>query len=320
MAYENAQATDITDLFDKLNTFAVANGWTKDEPGGAIVDRLFLTKGDIHVAFRWSTTSPTNVGIYQHTAYSSGDPGTHTGDSGNGNVTGTNADLDNERHVELVDSTMQYWFFEDDNYIHIVCEVLAGLVYRHFGFGELIKTGTWTGGAYAYGQLHSATGSSKALRTGSTALLDGLTSSEEDQVATVRISGAPEQTAGSIWGVVQNTVPTLNDTGGNARMWLFGGFRAGPTATPFGRFFATPLQGLLPMYPLNIFYRSPTTTNCWPLGQVPAIRGVNIRHHAAGDEITVGADTWTVFPTSRKGDDATNGTNNQGIAYQKVTT
>ena len=164
MAYENSQATDIQDLFDKLSTFAVANGWTEDH---AASGRLFLSKSTVYVAFRWDTASPANVGIYHALGFinSSTDPGNHTDDSGNGEITGTNANLDDSRFVDLVDSTMQYWFFEDDTYIHVAVETAAGVSFRHFGFGIGSKFGTFTGGEYCYGQRHGTSGTAKALRT-----------------------------------------------------------------------------------------------------------------------------------------------------------
>ncbi|MDX1488564.1 MAG: hypothetical protein R3268_10210, partial [Acidiferrobacterales bacterium] len=77
---------------------------------------------------------------------------------------------------------------------------------------------------------------------------------------------------------------------------------------------------LIPLYPLNVYYRPPSpSTDIYPLLQMPDVRGINIRHYVGGDEITVGADTWTVFPTREKGQ-GTNATAYQGIAYKKVTT
>jgi hypothetical protein len=53
------------------------------------------------------------------------------------------------------------------------------------------------------------------------------------------------------------------------------------------------------------------------------VRGVSIRNYVGGQELTVGADTWIVFPTREKwpGSGAyTAKSGFQGIAYKKITT
>ena len=176
MSYQNGTATSIADLFTKLNTFAAANGWTVDYSAS---DRLFLTRSgasdSVSVAFRWASSSPTCAGIYQHTAFinSSTDPGSHTNDSGQGAISGTNATLLTGRNVPLTNGSMQYWFFESDYYIYVVAETASNQVV-HFGFGELVQRGSWTGGAFSYGYVAPSGTSASAILTSTTQLLDGL--------------------------------------------------------------------------------------------------------------------------------------------------
>ena len=323
MAFENAQFSTVSDLMTKLQTFAAANGWTVNHSAS---DRLFLTKSTCSVAFRWSTTSPTHVGIFNHTAFinSSTDPGNHTNDSGQGVISGADATIATGRSCPVPNTGGQYWFFEDDTYIHVVVE-RSSQNFGHFGFGILLKQGTWTGGAYAYGHRDDGAGgtASAALRSAASSyLLDGIATgvSIRPYCASIHMEGLPNQPAGSRWGIPwAGGTGTANDRGGNVRANLQGGFRGGPQARAFGRFSGSPQDGLVPMYPITIYYDDPSNARWYYLGYMPDVRGMNVRHFSGGDETLVGSDTWVVFPTRYKSIVTTNGTTrNSGIAYKKV--
>ena len=327
MVYDAGISADIADLFSDLATFATGSpGWTDDGLTGG--NRLGLHKNNVYVQFRWDGSTPANVGIYQSLGIVAvgTDPGLQTDDSGNGAVSGTNATLATERHVPLVNSSMNRWFFEDDNYIHIVAETSSG-EYRHFGFGELLETGDadYTGGEYIYGWLYDLAGAggsgSSALRLDSSHLLDGRASGTglNVRVATIHIEGLPGQAGVTKWGVVWGSNSTQgNDTAGNPRSFVQGGFRAGPYARALGRFSSDPSEkGLLHFYPIRCFYRE--GSNVRDLGTMPAVAGCNIEFFEGGQEVSVdgGSETWVVFPSKVK---QAVGSRHQGIAYQKVTT
>lgn len=328
MSYEAGTATNIADLFSKLQTFATANGWTADHSAS---DRLFLTRSGVSVAFRWSTTSPTFAAIYQHLAFvnSSTDPGNHTNDSGQGVISGVDATLAGGRGVNLPNSSMRYWFFESDTYIHCVAEV-SPLSVRHFGFGTLIKKGTWTGGEYSYGSRDDPAGGtgSSAIRVVASYLLDGLSGTTSDTtvrpfVGTLHVEGLPNQTASGKWGLTWAgaVANTGTDRGGTARETVIGGFRSGPIARAFGRFGGVINNGLLSLYPIGCWYDDRSLARFYELGHMPDVRGCNVKNFTVADEITIGGDVWVLFPTRYKSSvSATGSTRNQGIAYKKVTT
>jgi hypothetical protein len=326
MAYEKSQATSIDDLFrTKLRTFATANGWT-DSEGTSVAGRQYFEKTDTglncKVAFRWDTTTPGNVGVYNHLTYSGSGtvPGSHGDDSGNGTVTSfSNTTANNSRRISLDNDTNNYWFFESDDYIHCVVETTAGN-FRHFGFGQIAKVGTWTGGEYAYAQQ----GSTNSIGTSDGWLLDGLArgASVSTFQATMHIEGTPG-IGSSKWAVVWGGGATSigNDRAGNVREFVQGGFRSGPMSFPFAKWSATPLQGLIPLTPIWCFLRrtnSAPTTSVYPLGYMKDVRAINMRHHNGGDELLIGSDTWVVFPTATK--NVSGDAGHQGIAYRKVTT
>lgn len=328
MAYQQSTATSIADLFSQLSSFAQANGWTEDHSD---TDRLFLTKGTVSVAFRWASASPTLAAIYHHLSFidSSTAPGNHTDDSGNGAIGSTNAALDDDRHVPLNDAGMRYWFFEDDTYIHVVVEVngSGGKDYRHFGFGIIDKLGTWTGGEYCYGQKDDPV-STTLTDANASVLLDGLASETPTTIrrhcATVHAESLPGQTVGGKWGIAWNgsIADTGTDRGGTARENLRGGYRAGPAARTFGRYGGAPGNGLVPAYPISLWYQNrANTAQIYPLGYLPDVRGFMIKDFAEEQEITIGSDVWVIFPSRHKSIvSATHSSGYQGIAYKKVTT
>ena len=327
MAFQTGSSTDLADLIADLSTFLTANGWTEDERDNTGGDFAF-SKNSIFVSGRWDTTSPSIISLHQATAFVSTAtlPGDHTGDSGNGYNTSsshTNANLDGERHVDLAsDGPYAYWFFEQDSgpaYIHIVVEISTD-VFVHFGFGEINKIGNWVGGEYLYGNRH--TGSSELLTT-STWLFDGhfqsITSTDEQMAATIRLaSGLPNQgTAvwGQIWGRNAN-IP--NDTAGNPKALVVGGFRSSLVAVPFGLFSGSKTTGHIPMYSIPATYWDQGSNHVYALGFLPDVRGINIRNFAPADIVTIGGEQWYIFPAKlRDTATVTNATGFSGIAYRR---
>ncbi len=331
--FETGNALDLEDLILKLSTFAVsvAGVWVEDERNNTTGD-LALHKtggfGDIYLSFRWDPAAKQHLSVHQALGYTPGnDSGNHPNDSGNGyNATSShiNTLLDNERHVsDIGDGTFpSYYFFENDHYLHVVVEISTD-IYRHFGFGILNpKYGTWTGGEYAYGMRMGLTLNHHARDTSDYAILDGI-SIEEDQQATLHAEGLVGQAALSKWGVTlaRTTSPSDTDTAGEPRELLQGGFRGGPVALEMGRFRGTALAGNVPMYSIPAWHRNTSLNRVYPLGVVPDIRALNIRGFQPKEEVTIGGDTWVIFPFAlRTEDDISQRTFYSGLAYKKVTT
>lgn len=356
MAFDNQVVSSVPDMIGKLNTLLVANGWTKDEPAGSLVDRYAVSKTgadfDIYISMRWNSGSPNNLGLYQALGWlSSTDPGNHTDDSGQGQITSVDATLANGRHVRIGPSPVQYWAFVGDHYCHVVVQETASR-FVHFGFGQLDKFGdNWTGGEYCYGQYdvtRSINGSS-ARGDFLSFLLDGRASwhnnalsgaiteiALKNSLATIHIEGLSGQTSGSKWGVVAGarhpfTGGVEADRGANVRHRVFGGYRDGTSATPFGRYIGRATDGVVPLYQIPIFYSSTTDGNGGSLtdsqgnfssagvvqylGSMKDIRGCAVPFFTPGQELSIGGDVWVVFPMEEKS--AYKGSNS-GIAYKKV--
>lgn len=323
MSYQAGTATNMADLISQLFTFATGTpGWTQDQLATGS-GQAALHKGNCYVSFRWNTTTPLPLGIYQALGYTGGNqPGAHPNDSGNGAVSSTNSVLTTERCVNDLGNGAfpSYFFFTDaaQTYIHVVVEITTN-VFRHFGFGNITKVGDWTGGEYCYGDYWA---SQDPQTNSNSSLLDGLfgDSSNRERAATIHVEGLTGQSGASKWGEVSgiNSAPST-DTAGNSRILVNGGYRSGPIASNFGSFAAGVTSGLIPMYPIGLFYRRISTTDAYFLGFMPDVRGVNIGFINPKDEITIGSDVWKFFPLAQKTTaNVTNRTYNSGIAYKKV--
>ena len=333
MAFSEGIATSMQDLFDDLGAFL--------DPGAGWTDRALSTAGSegytkvgtddtVNVQFRWDTSTPDFVGVYQsdNAGAASVVPGQETTDSGQGEISGTSSVLDDGRNVRLLDSNMPYWFFEDDDYCHIVVEINAGppRQYAHFGMGVLLKRGDWTGGAYGYGWRRSPT-STNPNSTDVTWLLDGQMTGAGllPFAATMHVEGLNDQPASGLWSIIWGggtTVGNDRQTTPIGRVFVQGGYRSGLAPRFFGRPSSQLLSGNIPMYPIEVFYRNnvPAIDEVMYLGQMPDVQGVNIANFVGGQEVTVGSDTWVVFPSWTQSGTQSNETREQGVAYKKVTT
>lgn len=343
MSFINQITTSMADFISKLNTFLSGTpGWTTTHTpaSGEWAARKTPGSFDVGIATQWDTSTVGALGIYQFhgAAYSSGSsPWAQNDDSGNGAASASNASLLLSRQALIADSPLQFWCFEDDDYFHVVVQRDAD-DYVHFGAGALDKFNDWTGGEYVYGHFQDVLfTTNQAIKGNSTMLLDGLAvdtspghNDQEIWVATMRVEGLDDQPAGGKYAVCMG-----NQASGNlgndrqavpvARVHVLGGYRAGPFSHPFATFRGTKARGLNPMHPITPFYWNRVTDDLHgPLGQMKDVRGVNIRDFAAGEEVTIGSDTWVMFPSARKALSDTQGgvafSQYQGIAYKKVTT
>lgn len=334
MAFQTGSASSFADLISQLSTFLTANGWTEDERDNVGGDFAF-SKSGMFWSGRWPVGDEGVFSLHQATAFDGAAtlPGDHTGDSGNGFNTSsshTEANLDNERHVNLESNGPypNYWFFEQDSgpaYIHVVVEFVTDR-YAHFGCGELIKTGDWSGGEYLYGNKHTSTTENA---TQSMWLLDGYhqstSSTDENMAATIRMTGLTGQQVGAIWGNIwgrQANVPP--DTASNPKEFVQGGYRSGPFALHLGMFAGSKNTGLVPGYPIGIFFadgptNTPVGTEVQFMGYQADVRGVNIRNFAPADIINYGGDQWYIFPARlRDISNVTGSTGYAGIMYKRV--
>lgn len=337
MAYQTGSATSIDDLIDKLVTFATGlstTPWTL-ENSGLGYDWCTLSRGGCYVSFRWGAAG-TGLAVYQSIGYGATDaqdPTINTGDSGNGAFT----TVPTERQVNFTDGNLNanpgpytaYHFFAgegDEPYVYVVVESASG-VFRHFGFGNLVKSNDFTGGEFAYGHLWSQNTSyvDSPSNTFSDFLLDMMHVSSSEDAATMHLEGLPGQGASDKWGVFSGDGAPGNDGDGNPRVPLSGSSRSGLYGYHLSWMQMSQMSAYKLLVPIVALYRDTTTSpDTWYwLGEMPGVAIVNMANFSPGDEITVGSDTYVVFPWVRKQFTPPSGgdveeSRNAGVAYKKV--
>lgn len=328
MAYQTGTATSQQDFLDKVLTFLAANGWTTDD--WDTTNKEAATHiSTVYVSFRWDATATTGgISIHHALGYTGGNtPGNHPNDSGNGQKTGT--PITSQRRLDRIGNgpfPAYYAFTDGASYAHVVLEYASGL-YRHMSFGKLEKIGDWTGGEYASGHVWDTnTANIDNPRATSHHLpLDAAQNQQYLIGCTVHAEGLPSQPGSpGRWLVVwAGETGMTNDGDGNARGYAIGGVRDGFLQNALGPYAANPNNGYVPLIPIQCWYRQDfVTPDGWRLlGYAPDVRIVNIKHMEAGQEFTVGSDTWKVFPFVRKQyfQDNTEESWNGGLAYRKTT-
>lgn len=341
MTHVTGTALDLEDLLSQLDTFATTThgGWLGYTTNPQTTDGWFeLHKGNLSMSIKYPTDAegpPQHMSVHHATGFinDATAPGAHTADSGSGFNTGTtghtNANLLTERCVSQIGNGPfpSFHFFADDvapnDYIHVVVEATTGM-FRHLLFGELVKFGdNWVGGEYVCGHFQEQSTSALATDTNTQVLMDGLGSTGERlRAGTLRITSGLLNQSPAVWGVSAQVVSAslLNDTAGNIRRQLHGTYRAGMGPRGFGNAVGNSSSGIVGLVPIEVFYRDPNNVRCQLLGHLPDVRAFNTRNFEPNETITIGSDTWHLFPMSiRTTALIANRSQFSGIAYRLVT-
>lgn len=324
VVYETGTPSTILDLVQKLSTFArgLSTPWTEDELDLGN-NRCTLHNGSCYVSFAWDASPSTDLGLYQSLGFTPGNAVyNHPNDSGNGDSTPGIINTGRRVNFGAASGFVAYHFFGESTgtYIHVVVEVSSG-VYRHFGFGNLVKHGTWTGGEYVYGHHWSPSDLDNPAYASHSFGLDGTNANAEG--ATIHVEGLPEQGGSEKWGVCAYSSSAGTDRAGQTRRTTPGGARGGFWGYQLSWFPYSSPNAYKPLMPIPVvFYDQSAAPKTWRwLGTWPDVAMVNMSSFSPGQEISVGVgETWMVFPWVRKQYLLTNTQEswNAGIAYRKA--
>jgi hypothetical protein len=295
MPYQTGTANGPADLLDKLRIFAEARGWTTNRNDLGTTGELCLAKGAQFVNF---DCDADDIFARGSTGFDGGlawnaQPGHSSVDAQSNNMPGPFA---------------AYHFFAGANpdYVYAVVETVAG-IYKHLVFGQLVKTGAYTGGAFVdtvYWE-YSPTYVNTASAPFHAYLFDA------EVHSSYQLNG---QIRADIDGFTNRWYRFyLNEDSLQAR----GNGRGGLTDSLFKR---NPnsynaLTVLLPIYVM--VYRPGGTYS--PIGTVPDLRQVNIANLAPGATISIGGQDWMIFPAVQKrGAAGTPNSGDYGYAYRLV--
>jgi len=344
-----AVSTSITsqaDLMSQVSTFAVARGWTEDNYDAPNY-KMSLHKGSCYVHFFWNDTSAlgaangTSIGMYQSIGFTAAgtDSWAHPDDSQNGGA-GPSL-LGTERGIKTIGpgpyTSLHMFGHTDTDVIYCVLEVAPGF-YRHFGFGNIVKSGSWTGGEWVGGhQWQLENTGAYADVPGShqhSVLLDGFNygnfggyTSSERCAATMHVEGLPDQeTENPHWGQVGSGYQMADiyreGRDGNKRAVIQGGIRTNFNVQQMG-FLAPDLsKGYIPIMPCDIFYYhliGGDAEEVYYLGRMHNIGMFQMTGVEPQAELAVGGDDWMAFPVTRKAynEDENQESWNAGIIYMK---
>lgn len=289
MAYEQTNATNVSDLVNKIALFAGANGWTihrNTEAAGLRTVSLSKTGDYVHIYM------PSTLGFnlrssvgYDGGLAATAQPNQAVSASSNNTGTGPFSNV---------------FLFSNNDCIFFVTEIASG-IFRHGCFGMLQKLGAYTGGTFFdqgnydtrsgydphnpfYTYHHNPFDSNSENNGNRGAVrcdLDGNTNyfapfAKYDRYATPVASGGMGAMQNTGLGEHEGRVLIFHDRSINS--W----------------------SGITPLQPIKIRVERPS--GYWSeIGVVPAMRFLNMTRFQAGDEFTIGSDTWKVFPWIRKG-------------------
>ena len=334
MSYATGAATSPGDMLSKLYDFAAANGWTVDDD--IVDDTKNPAWGTIHKNNVYITTQfdSDKIKMYPSRGFTSSAtiPGQHPESAHAASFASLNY---GQRVLGMAGGISAYHFFESDTYIHVVLD-LDGLHFRHFGFGEAVKTGDWLGGEYCYGHTWAATGGSLAdniIGAGVNGPFASYAIGSGDYYGCAMIYGKRSDgsalpganAVGSKWGVVSSdtiALSTSDQDGGQYNNFYAlnghdGGIASRILSTGTGS-----LNGFTPMIPMQwgIEELSSTPKNFYILGSYPDVRAINMIAQTISGERVIDTDTWVTFPVTRmdKATSTDQWSANFGLAYKKV--
>lgn len=319
MAYETSTATTPDGLLDALRVFALAQGWTvnrwESQTNGYW---LSLQKGTQYVNLQSDSTWTTLVGEIRMRGATGYDGG-----QAMENQPGMRTDTYFSNQTDLSGgSYIAYHFFAGDQFIHCVVEVSSGR-YCHFGFGILDKAGAYDGGEYHYASRH--------YLDHSTISGDGYSGNHHYPFANgtlgTHVRFCENDLSGSDtfkdWATFLVS-PASTTVSLSAACWQQGTGDHNYSNTPQGinisrqpNFF----NGVSVLIPFTVMCGRRDGQNSI-LGLPKEVRSINVKNFTPGQELTIGSDTWLIFPIKQKGLAIVGSTTPfsafYGMAYKKV--
>lgn len=353
MAYSTGSGGNVGALFAAIRDFAVAQGWTKSGEGtSATGGYLFLEKGVCHMSAQYYTNWTSNnayddngnqitVNNYGLRAVvnSSINPALTTYWGHPGYPLAGELNLDNYYATTVKDLTgpLVAWHLFSDvdgNYIHAAINTQADR-WVHFGFGNADKGAmTHSGAAYVTGTnnpwfrdsnnsdptnenayTYNMPRHHNAPFAGTDSIYyipDALTADFYPFAAMNRWNGTDHVC------IVNSTLITYN----KPQLFPSTGFGSAMLDATIAA--NTPSwSGQLPMHGSPLLVRLYDSSKYCIVGMFPDVRLLNMEGLLPGSEITLGTDTWKVFPITRQNSWSATGTltmtsGQYAVAYKKI--
>lgn len=279
VAYETGAATSPTDLLNKLITFAELQGWNAQAPfSGDTVMTIGATDVGIFAgidadATSWITRGCMGFSVAQPYDEQPGHSGvSHSVNWGAGPYTA-------------------YHFYVGDeggsDYIHVTVEVESG-IYRHWALGKMVPFGAVVGGIYSDSTFLEL--SENYVNTPTSNLHRYIC----DSSSTLNNAQAWADHDGltNVWQVLSS------GNAFDAAQWV-GSARDQSLFSSLVEIGHQRWNLRTPLWPL-VYFANRAASLRTPVGRMPNFRQVNMRNFFHGELVTIGTETWQVFPVFQK--------------------
>jgi hypothetical protein len=301
-------------VIDAIVTFAAANGWTVDRNnlvGSARTATIHRAGSDyLHIY----NTGSTDIFLRGSIDYASG----------------TTPDATTRRGVKCrtncgAGAYTRLYLFADASpspHIHAILEANVAGMFYHMSFGVIDKLEAFTGGTYYDGTwwYDSATSNMNSYTSLSRPLFDNSEANyatNHDQEGGLRCDFAADARTDAWWAFGY-------DTNSSSDLSVVTGISASGNLNSLVHMAAVDVNAFSNR---SIFHRIPASVHRGSgyfsqIGSFPNVRFCNITKFTPAQEITIGSDTWKVFPMIRKGSHpggaAAPYSGIYGYAYKKV--
>lgn len=290
MAYQTGTASGTTDLLDKLNAFAVANGWTLNRRDS---DSLSISKGTVYQNL-WE--DGTQIKMRLATGYDSG--AAWNAQPGGNPWT--------QMSREMSGSFAQYHFFADGDYLYIVVEVDPGL-FKHLAFGVINKCAAYDGGEFSCVVILDNNSRPHGLFSCSDDAANGVIYQAMNTLRLNNVDAQPE------WRQLNTNLAETAFIVKSSEFYFAAAGRNDYYKDWIDNSPNTATQQTI-LIPVHLFVERSSSLYS-PAGYFDDLRLVNMDGINPGESKMIGSNEWLFFPVWKKGIWPSN---NYGYAYKKV--
>jgi len=287
MPKQTGTYTNAKDLLSQMRTFAAANGYTVNYYGvyatSTAYDHLSLEKGGkyFNIIGGYAGHALGTYEIFYFALATGYTPGAGIADQpGSSYPTIPTA----VNYIDTPVTPRKYWFYIGPNYFNGAFEI-EGPGYKHFGFGELDKIGSYTGGEYCLSHSFYLP-QSRSYDFATTANIIGTNKTTYDAYATVvrtDLTGTPSYSR-----IINTSISGGQGTIGPSG--VFSVFENSGSRNP------TITTSKYTMPPVMLLVYPGTTAYLSPVGYIPGLKGMRMGADQAPLKEQVIATNWRCFP------------------------
>lgn len=303
MAYETGSATNPADLLDKIRLFLTANGFTQNRWGNDGTGEQLNLQIDFGSGIRYfNFRSRSNyIELSLSTGYAAVAFGSQQDEK---TTTGTRSSY----HLYNTGAYTRYDFYYSANTFFCVVE-FEPETFTFLSLGEVVKYGTWTGGAF----IDTSNWSDATVYRDNPdtsrccAIFDGV-----NHYRVLPNSGL----ANFLYqGHGQTIINSRTDSGGQSPYDVHFSGKGSPLNYHLTKINPSSATGRAIMTPIKCYLYEHSTFQMFPIGYIDTVKNINIKNHLPRDIVL--AD-WVVYPTCKKGNPSITNTDEYNSGYYGI--